>query len=268
MMLRYCVGGVGWGNNVHLNFLTYMILRYCMSSCTSSHTWCYATSCRLALPHIYDATLLYVVLHFLTYMMLRYFMSSCTSSHTWCYATVCRLALPHIHDATLLYVVLHFLTYMMLRYFMSSCTSSHIWCYATVCRLALPHIHDATLLHVVLHFLTYMMLRYCMSSCTSSHIWCYSSSCRLGHTLMSEDVKAMVNQWVFRQILGPITPIAFLEELKQLLKQWGKKGYEVLLRSSLEQCKMRNVKKHWVFCWKSHFVPRPSIKRVPRLVKL
>ena len=85
-----------------------------------------------------------------------------------------------------------------------------------------------------------------------------------GHTLMSDDVKAMVNQWVFRQSLGPITPIAFLEELKQLLKQWGKKGYEVLLRSSLEQCKMRNVKKHWVFVyWKSHFVPRPSIKRVP-----
>ena len=106
------------------------------------------------------------------------------------------------------------------------CTSSHIWCYAPVCRLALPHIYDATL-------------------------------------LMSDDVKAMVNQWVFRQSLGPITPIAFLEELKQLLKQWGKKGYEVLLRSSLEQCKMRNVKKHWVFCWKSHFVPRPSIKRVP-----
>ena len=122
---------------------------------------------------------------------------------------------------------------------MSSCTSSHTWCYATVCHLALPHIYDATLLHVVLHFLTYMM---------------------------SDDVKAMVNQWVFRQSLGPITPIvAFLEELKQLLKQWGKKGYEVLLRSSLEQCKMRNLKKHWVFCWKSHFVPRPSIKRVPSL---
>ena len=171
--------GVGWGNNVHLHFLTYMMLRYCMSSCTSSHTWCYATSCRLALPHIYDATLLYVVLHFLTYMMLRYCMSSCTSSHTWCYATVCRLALPHIHDATLLYVVLHFLTYMMLRYCMSSCTSSQIWCYATVCRLALPHRYDATLLYVVLHFLTDMMLRYCMSSCTSSHIWCYATVCRL-----------------------------------------------------------------------------------------
>ena len=80
-------GGVGWGNNVHLHFLTYMMLRYCMLSCTSSHIWCYASSCRLALPHIHDATLLYVILHFLTYMMLRYFMSSCTSSHTWCQTT-------------------------------------------------------------------------------------------------------------------------------------------------------------------------------------
>ena len=86
-------GGVGWGNNVHLHFLTDMMLRYCMSSCTSSHTWYYATVSRLALSHRYDATLLYVVLHFLTYMMLR-----CTSSQTWCYATVCRLALSHRYD--------------------------------------------------------------------------------------------------------------------------------------------------------------------------
>ena len=144
---------------------------------------------------------------------------------------------------------------------MSSCTSSQIWCYVIVCCLALPHKYNATLLYVVLHFLTYMMLRYCMSSCTSSNIWCYAT------LLMSDDVKAMVNQWVFRQSLGPIAPIASLEELKQLLKQWGKKDYEVRLRSSLEQCKVRNVKKHWVFCWKSHFVPRPSIKRVPSLSK-
>ena len=207
-----------------------------MSSCTSSHTWCYATVCRLALPHIHDATLLYVVLHFLTYMMLRYCMSSCTSSQIWCYVIVCRLALPHIYDATRLYVVLHFLTDMML-------------CYVIVRRLALPHIHDATLLYVVLHFQTYMMLRYCMSSYTSSHIWCYATVCRL----------ALPHR--YDATLLYVTHIAFLEELKQLLKQWGKKGYEV--RSSLEQCKMRNVKKHWVFCWKSHFVPRPSIKRVP-----
>ena len=31
-MLCYCVGwgGVGWGDNVHLHFLTYMMLRYCV----------------------------------------------------------------------------------------------------------------------------------------------------------------------------------------------------------------------------------------------
>ena len=151
-------GGVGWGKNVHLHFLTYMMQRCCTSFCTSSHTWCDSTVCRLALPHIYDATLLYVVLHFLTYMMQRCCTSSCTSSHAWCYATVRRLALPHIYDATLVYVVLHFLTYMMQRYCMSSCTSSHLWCYVIVRRLALPQIY-ATLVYVVLHFLTYMMLR-------------------------------------------------------------------------------------------------------------
>ena len=297
MMLRYCVG---WGGvitfictsshiwcyvivcrlalphiyDATLHFLTYMMLR-----CTSSHTWCYATVCRLALSHRYDATLLYVVLHFLTYMMLR-----CTSSHTWCYA-----ALPHIHDATLLYVVLHFLTDMMLRYCMSSCTSSQIWCYATVCRLALSHRYDATLLFVVLHFLTDMMLRYCMSSCTSAQKTIHTQNCSkekngpslagtqiidrawsslkndwwpqhvnatskvAGHTLMSEDVKAMVNQWVRRQSLGPITPIAFLEELKRLLKQWGKKAYEVLLRSSLEQGKNQERQKTLSFFLKIPF---------------
>ena len=88
-------GGVGWDDGM----ITFI--------CTSSHIWCYAAVIRLALPHIYDATLLYVVLHFLTYMMLRCCNSPCTSSHIWCYALVCRLALPHIFDATLLLFVLH-----------------------------------------------------------------------------------------------------------------------------------------------------------------
>ena len=68
--------------------------------------------------------------------------------------------------------------------------------------------------NVHLHFLTDMMLRYCVGWGGVITFICTSS-----HTLMSEDVKAMVNQWVFRQSLGPITPIAFLEELKRLLKQ-------------------------------------------------
>ena len=68
------------------------MLRCFTSSCTSSHTWCYATlrllALLLALPHILDATPLYVFLPCLTYMVLRYRTSSCTASHTWCYATV------------------------------------------------------------------------------------------------------------------------------------------------------------------------------------
>ena len=54
--------------------------------------------------------------------------------------------------------------------------------------------------------------------CTS-HRHVNATSKVAGHTLMSEDIKAMVNQWVFRQSLVPITPIAFLDELKRLLKQ-------------------------------------------------
>ena len=147
----------------------------------------------------------------------------CTSSHTWCYVIVWGGVGwgNNVH--------LHFLTYMMLRYYMSSCTFSHTWYYATSCRLALPHIHDTTLLHG-----RSMWMRLPKSQDIP---WCQTTSKRWW-TNGSLD---------FRQSLGPITPIAFLEELKQLLKQWGKKGYEVLLRSSLEQCKMRNVKKHWVF---------------------
>ena len=112
------VNGVGWGGVITF-ICTYMMLRCCTSFCTSSHAWCYAAVRLLALPHMHDATLLYVFLHVLTYMMLRCCTSSCTSSHT-------------VYDASLVYVVLHFLTYMMQRYCMSSCISSHIWCYVSL----------------------------------------------------------------------------------------------------------------------------------------
>ena len=39
-----------------------------------------------------------------------------------------------------------------------------------------------------------------------------------GHTLMSDDIKLMVYQWVWRQSLGPATPLRLLEELKRLSK--------------------------------------------------
>ena len=59
-------GGVGWAKFI----------------CTTSHTWWYATVSLLALPHIHDATLLYVFLHCLTYMMLRYCKSSIWTPRT------------------------------------------------------------------------------------------------------------------------------------------------------------------------------------------
>jgi len=101
-----CMGLTGWGGVGWRGVITFIC---------AWHTWCYTAVRLFALPHMHDATLLYVFLHVLTYMMLCCCTSFCTSSHIWCYASVRRLALPHIHDATLLYVVLHFLTCMMLR---------------------------------------------------------------------------------------------------------------------------------------------------------
>ena len=159
------------------------MLRYCTSSCTASHTWCYATVTLLALPHI-----------------------------LWCYATVSLLALPHIHDATLLYVFLHCLTYMMLRYCNSSCTSAHImmlryctssctsahtWCYATV-RLFLDCLTYMMLRYCnsSCTFLTYMMLRYFTSSCTSSHTWCYATVSLLALPHIPACFKRLPKSWM------------------------------------------------------------------------
>ena len=104
-------GGVGWGDNVHLHFVTYMMLRYC-----ASHIWCYVT--------VWGGVGWggvgwgdNVHLHFVTYMMLRY-----CASHIWCYVTV--------WGGVGWGGVITFI-----------CTSSHIWCYVIV-----PHIYDATLL--------------------------------------------------------------------------------------------------------------------------
>ena len=143
------------------------MLRYCKSSCTFSQIWCYVIVCRLALPHIHDATL-----HFLTDMMLRYCMSSCTFSQIWCYVIVWGGV---GWGGAITFI----------------CTSSHIWCYVIVWGgvgwggvgwgnnvhlhiLTYMMLRYATLLYVILHFLTYMILRYCKSSCTFSQIWCYA----------------------------------------------------------------------------------------------
>ena len=149
----------------------------------------------------------------------------------------------------------------MLRYCLSSCTSSHTWCYATVRRLALLHRHDATLrprtfLAFFETFVAFLLIGVgwggvgwggMITFICTSHRHVNATSKVAGHTLMSEDIKAMVNQWVFRQSLGPITPIAFLDELKRLLKQWGKKALKRCFAVVWVKAKIRNVKKHWVF---------------------
>ena len=101
-------GGVGWDNNVigtsthtwcnitvrslalhsypHIRhatllqvlllFHTYVMLRCCRFSCSSTHTSCYAAVGSLALPHTH------------THVMLRCCRFSCTSTHTSCFTAV------------------------------------------------------------------------------------------------------------------------------------------------------------------------------------
>ena len=53
------------------------MLRWCIFSCTSTHTSCYAGVSSLALPHVRHATLVYLLLYFHTYVMLRWCIFSC-----------------------------------------------------------------------------------------------------------------------------------------------------------------------------------------------
>ena len=89
--------------HVLLHWHTYVMLRYCTFSCTSTHTSCYV----------------------------RYCTFSGTSTHMWCYATVPSPALAHICDATLLYVLLHWHTYVTLCYCTFSGISTQFHTYMT-----------------------------------------------------------------------------------------------------------------------------------------
>ena len=135
---------------------THTSLRCWMFSCTSAHTSCYAAGRSVALPHICHATLLDVVLHFHAYVMLHCWMFCCASTHPSCYAAG---------------VLLHFHTSVMRHCWTFCCTSTHTSCYAagrsvalpyichaTLLDVALPHIRHATLLDVLLRCHTYVML--------------------------------------------------------------------------------------------------------------
>ena len=102
--------------HILLHFHTYVMLRCCTFSCTSTHRSCYASARSPAFPHIRHSTLLHVLLHFHTYVILRCCTFSCTSS---------------IRHATLLHVFF-------------CCTSTHTSCYAAARSLLLPHIRHAT----------------------------------------------------------------------------------------------------------------------------
>ena len=150
-------GGVGWGDNVHLHFLAYMMLRDC-----ASHIWCYV----IVWGGVGWGDNVHV--HFLTYMMLRYCASHiwcyvivwggvgwggvitfmCTASHLWCYAAV-------ISSSTAWHIWCY--TAVIL-----SSTAWHIWCYTAVISSCTSRKYMMLrCCNIVLHFLTYMMLRCC-----------------------------------------------------------------------------------------------------------
>ena len=102
--------------HILLHLHTYVMLRCCTFSCTSTHRSCYASARSPAFPHIRHSTLLHVLLHFHTYVILRCCTFSCTSSIR--HATLLHVffaALPRIRHATLLHVLFYFHTYVMLR---------------------------------------------------------------------------------------------------------------------------------------------------------
>ena len=131
----------GWVNNVHVNLNKYIRhATLCIFSCTCTHTSCYAMLSSLALAHIRQATLCYMLLQLPTYVMLRYAFFSCSCPHTSCYAMLSSFAAAHIRHATLCFLLLQLPTYIMLRYAICSCSCTRMSCYAMLSSLALAHI--------------------------------------------------------------------------------------------------------------------------------
>ena len=169
-MLRYGylgvgLGGVGWGNDVHVNLPTHVMLRYCY-----------------VLLHLHTHVMLRygdLLLHLLTHVMLRYG----------------DLLLHLLTHGDLL---LHLHTHVMLRYgclgvglggvgaitFMSTCT--HTSCYVIV-MFSCTCTHTSCYVMVIFsctcsHTSCYVMVIF---SCTCSHTSCYAMvifSCTCTHT--------------------------------------------------------------------------------------
>ena len=62
-----------------------------------------------------------------------------------------------------------------------------------------------------------------------------------GHTLMSDDIKLMVYQWVWKQSLGPATPLGRTEAILETLMEKSVKCSAAVVST---KSKMRKRKKH------------------------
>ena len=141
------LGGVGWGNDVHVNLPTHVMLRYCYVL-LHLHTHVMLRYGDLLLHLLTHVMLRYgdLLLHLLTHVMLRYGgLLLHLHTHTSCYVMVV-LGWGWVGWGHDVHVNLHTHTHVMLRY-----------CYV------LLHLHTHVMLRygdLLLHFLTHVMLRY------------------------------------------------------------------------------------------------------------
>ena len=154
-MLRYgCLGvglgGVGWGNDVHVNLPTHVMLRYCYVLLhLHTHTHVMLRYGDLLLHLLTHVMLRYgdLLLHFLTHVMLRYGgLLLHLHTHVMLRYGCLGVGLGGVGWGNDVHVNLHTHTHVMLRY-----------CYV------LLHLHTHVMLRygdLLLHLLTHVMLRY------------------------------------------------------------------------------------------------------------
>ena len=136
---------------------------------------------------------------------------SCTGTHGRCYATSCFL---HLHT----WSVLRNIMFLALAHMVGatqhhvSCTCTHGRCYATSCFL---HLHTWSVLRNIMFLALAHMVGATQHhvSCTCTHGRCYADA-----TVHPERPK-MVKQWMWRTQLGPATAEAFLQGLKDAVRQ-------------------------------------------------
>ena len=146
--------------------------------------------------------------------------ASCTCTHGRCYATSCFL---HLHT----WSVLRNIMFLALAHMVGatqhhvSCTGTHGRCYATSCFL---HLHTWSVLRNIMFLALAHMVgatqHHVSCTCKSKDIVLVNPMCaNLEVWNMLQQIPKMVKQWMWRTQLGPATAEAFLQGLKDAVRQ-------------------------------------------------